>query len=203
MTNVHFQARYEWMTPRLQSAVGRVIIEWAGIDAGVTDICQNFWVDEHPQVTIPRPFDKRSKAIKDYGRKLYLEKLQERDEWRFFAWYIQRLRTLNDRRDDIAHGQPGLITKDGKQFEGLMVPRPSKETRFVEQTILDIEDLGQQLTAILGEATQVAYAFWAAHVAASPHRQAWRVQNGWTQITKENRSPKLSRWNVPPPTFRA
>jgi hypothetical protein len=203
MTNVQFQAHYEWMTPRLQAAVGCVIIEWAGIDAGLTHICENFWVDVHPNDTIPRPFDKRSKAIKDYGRTLYLDKLQEEDEWRFFSWYIERLRNLNNRRDDIAHGQPGLIIKDGKQFEGLMVPRPSKETRFVEQTVLDIEDLAQQLTTMRGETTQVAYAFWSAHIAASPHRQAWRNQSGWTLITKENRNPRLPRWNVPPPTFQA
>jgi hypothetical protein len=203
MTNIHFQARYEWMTPRLQAAVGRVIIEWAGIDASVTEICDRFWPDVHPREGIPRPFVRRSKELKDYGRSLYLDKLQEPDEWRTFAWYVQRLRTLNDQRDDIAHGQPGLITKNGKQFEGLMVPYPSRETKFVEQTVLDIEELAETLQAIRNETGQVRHAFWLAHEAASPDRQVWQARNGWTQLTKENRSPMLPRWHHPPATFQA
>ena len=202
MTNIKFEARYEWMTPRLQTAVGRVIIEWAGVDHELTTLCENFWVDVHPNDKISRSFETRSRSAKDYGKILYLEKLQEPEEWRFFAWYIERLRDLNNQRDDIAHGQPGLITRNEKQFEGLMVPRPSKETRFVESTVSDIEILADKLGQLRGEASQVAHAFWAAHVAASPHRQAWRAQNGWQQITKDNRSPMLPRWNVPPLTFR-
>jgi len=202
MADFQFHADFNTITPRLEAAVGRVILEWAVIDDCITQLCHTFWCEAHPNDAVPRPFDKRSKAAKSFAKIMYLDRLKEPDEWVTFAWYIQRLRNLNDKRDDIAHGHPGRITVAGKSFDGLMIPRPWRKTRFEKQSLSDIEQLGEDLRRIRAETLEVSYAFYQAHAASSPNKQAWQDQNGWKQVTKENRSPKLPRWNVPPPTFQ-
>jgi hypothetical protein len=196
-----FRADYNKITPMLEAAVGRVILEWTTIDHLVTGKCELFWQDMHPGDRIPRPFDKRAKAFKDYGRHLFIDRLNSPDEWLTLAWFIERLRNLSYRRDDIAHGFAGEITQNGKTYEGLMVPRPSHETRLVPLSTEDVVRFGYELRAFRVEFIELSHPFYLAHVAAWPDRRGTLGPDG-LPVTKENRSLRLPRRGVPPPSFR-
>lgn len=199
MTDVNFHWTHDAMTPRLLAAVGQVVVYWAMIDARITEMCGIFWHKEHPGQGIPRAFNAWTKQLKAYAAKLYAD---EPGEFRIFAWYIERLRAHNKKRNDLAHGTPGRVTRDGKQFDGLMVPFPSRGTKFVSMTVNDIEQLGQELIQFNGETCFVSGALVMAHNVASPDIQVWQGPDASILVTKEHRSPKLPRWHPPPPTFQ-
>jgi hypothetical protein len=99
------------MTPRLLSAIGSAVIYWAMIDHRIIEVCEFAWRTSHPGERVPRSFDIRIAGLKEIAASIYKN---EPDEYRIFSWYVQRLRTLNGRRDDLAHGLPGKVTKKGR-----------------------------------------------------------------------------------------
>lgn len=201
MSTVTFHWRHDWITPRLLTAVGAVVLEWAMIDQQITDMCGRFWFNKYPGQRIPRAFDKRSTELLARAKELYA---QEPDECRIFAWYIQRLKTLNGKRDDLCHGTPGRVAKDdGKFYDCLMVPFPSRATKYERMTVDDIERLLNDLKNLSRETGTVSWAFSEALDASSGNKSIWREPGGWTLVTMDNRSPRLPRENPPPATFQA
>ena len=180
-------------------AVGSITLDWAMIDHDVTNMVQYFWHEKNPGETIPRPFDKRIRHLRGFADTVYAD---EPDEWIVFRWYLQRLKTANGKRDAIAHGMPGIITKGKRNYRGLMVPYPSKPTEYVPMTIKDLLGLVDTLSHLHAETATVSSALWAAQAASSPNKHFSQVRGKWTRLTKENRSPMLPRDHLPPSTFR-
>jgi hypothetical protein len=201
MREISFHWKAEWITPRLVTSIGRLVLEWSGIDHEVTRMCQGFWLRKYGDQGIPRSFDRRSVELKGYAAELYAN---EPDEYRVFSWYLQRLRTINGKRDDIVHGMPGKVTKGGREFEGLMVPFPSRPTKFIPMAIQDIEQVLEELRSLHIETGQVAYAIYiAAQVASLREIPNPPTLGGLLPSTTGPRSPMLPRWHPPPPTFQA
>jgi hypothetical protein len=115
---VGFHWHHEWNTPRLRMAVGDVSLEWASLDTEITRICETCWHRAYPDERgVPRPFDKRQKGLRAFGKSLYVA---EPDEFLIWAWFFERIKKANFERDDIAHGIPGKVTNDqGEQYDGL------------------------------------------------------------------------------------
>ena len=198
-----FRWTIESITPRLLQTVGYIILEWSMIDHEVTRMCELFWFNAHPGEKLSRRFDRRVTILKDFVKELYTKEYpNEPDEYRIFAWYLQRLKTSNGKRDALAHGLPGTITEGRRKFEGLMVPEPSRNARFVQMSLTDIDKLAEEMRNLHIETIQVSTAISKAQAAASPNKSAGLIDGVWTQLTKENRSPKLPRGNLPPPTFQ-
>lgn len=181
-------------------AVGRVILQWAWIDHDITRMCEFAWWNDFPDQKIPRAFNARVKGLKQVAKRIYKD---EPDEYRVFCWFIQRLRNANDRRDDLAHGRPGIASIDGgEEFECLMVPFPSRETKYEPMRVDQIERLHRDLSTITIELRTVSWAFSQALQASSGNISTWQEPDGWTRLTMANRSPKLPREHPPPPTFQ-
>ena len=196
---IGFHWHSDWMTPRLLSAIGSAVIYWAMIDHRIIEVCEFAWRTSHPGERVPRSFDIRIAGLKEIAASIYKN---EPDEYRIFSWYVQRLRTLNGRRDDLAHGLPGKVTKKGRTYDGIKIPFPSRDTKYSELTVEDIEELAEDLKAMEGETYQVSMALLQALQASSGNISIWQDPDGWAPLTKDNRSPKLPRENLPPPTFR-
>lgn len=105
---------------------------------------------------VPRSFDIRIAGLKEIAASIYKN---EPDEYRIFSWYVQRLRTLNGRRDDLAHGLPGKVTKKGRTYDGIKIPFPSRDTKYSELTVEDIEELAEDLKAMEGELIKFRWRF--------------------------------------------
>ena len=198
---VGFHWHHEWVTPRLRMAVGDVSLEWAGLDIEITRMCEGCWSRAYPDERgVPRPFDKRQKGLRAFGQFLYAS---EPDENLIWAWFLERVKNANFKRDDIAHGIPGKVTNEkGEQYDGLMVPYPSRAPKFIKMSLSDIEALVESLKELRREMTQVSFAFHQALAASSPNTRTWLDPNMSIPLTMDNRSPKLPRWQPPPPTFR-
>ena len=199
MTSTQFHWQHDDITPPLATAVGHVILQWAMIDPEVTKMLALFWARHHPSEHPPKPFNRRVAQLMRFAADLYAD---EPDEHLLFKWYIQRLRMASGKRDDIAHGIPGKITKGKRTFVGLMVPKPVGKTRFVPMMLKDITKLASELESFHLETIQVSTALWTAQAASSPDTRVWQDRGEWTLLTKDNRSPKLPRSNPLPPTFR-
>ncbi len=195
-TTFHWQATDE--TPELLMMVGAITLTWSRIDDQITQMLLPFWFDDRPTQGIPRSFDRRIGALVEIVSPLYAN---EPDELRQFQWYVQRLRNANGQRDQIAHGIPGTITKNGRTFWGLVISFPSRETKYISKSIASIEKLVKSLYDLHFETVQVHYALIALRNASSGNVSTWKKPGGWTPVTMENRSPKLPRLSSPPPTF--
>jgi hypothetical protein len=200
MSEIKFEWKREWLTPLLLQAVGGVILNWSRVDHEIIKLCEHVWRVEFPTTRVPRPFNARTTTLLTFARKLYLN---EPEEFRIFAWYIQRLRTLNDSRDDVAHGTPGIVTKHGKSSECLMVPFPSRATEFRPITIRQIENLSLKLDALASETSWVSGAVSRAIMASSSGIYRELIDGEWRRLTMYNRTPRLPRDSLPPPSFRA
>ena len=187
------------MTPELLQTVGEIIVYWAMIDDQITRILGPFWFDHHPEERMPRSFDRRINRLVDILTPMYV---YEPDEYRIFKWYVHRLKTANGQRDDISHGIPGSFTRKGRTLTGLMVPFPSRKTKYVPQSLKNIKALSKTLQALQSETVYVSLALGAVRDASLPDIRVWRDPGGWTQITMENRDPMLPRDIPPPPTFQ-
>lgn len=200
MSAINFHWQRQDVTPRLLLAVGAVTLEWAMIDFEIIRMVQAYWADKCPGKQIPRAFDKRIAFLRNLGDSVYGD---EPDEWIVFRWFLQRLKTSNGRRDAIAHGLPGKITKGKRTYRGLMVPRSSGAPRYVPMTTVEIEHLAETFRDLLIETSLVAHALSLAYVAASPNRRQYsQVRGKWTRLTKDNRDHMLPRFHPPPATFR-
>lgn len=192
------------MTPDLLMAVGAVVLEWAMIDDAVTKTLELFWFHHRPEERIPRSFDRRVGHLLEFGDALYAnEYSNEVEERRLFRWFIQRLRTANGRRDDIAHGIPGTITIGKKRpAKGLRIPFPSRLHRYVFVKLEHVKALAIELQQLHVECTNVSSALWAAFTASLPNRRSWSDRNGvWTLLTKENRQYRMPSSIPVPATF--
>lgn len=196
------QTTFHWqqsdMTPELLELIGWVTIQWSIIDNEVTRILEPFWLKNTPNERMPRSFDKRIQHLTDSVRPLYAD---EPEEERTFLWFVHRLKDVNGRRDQLAHGIPGTIKKGRREYVGLMVPFPSNRTKYVPMSLAQIKKLASALTQIRHETWQVGSAINAVLAASSGNRSVWRDPDGWTRITMDNRSPMLPRDHPPPPTF--
>ena len=199
MSEVSFHWERKNITPPLLMAVGSITLDWAMIDHDVTRMIQSFWYEKHPRKTIPRPFDKRSRFLRDFADTVYAD---EPDEWIVFRWYLQRLKDANGKRDALAHGMPGMVIKGKRKYRGLMVPHPAKSATYVPMTIREVVGLAATILNLHAETSAVSTALSMAQAASSPNKHFSQVDGKWTQLTKENRSPILPRMVPLPPTFR-
>jgi hypothetical protein len=185
----------------MKIAVGSVSIEWAIVDDCITQILWSLWFYEHQQTERPpRSFDRRIAELK---RLVKLLDQNEPDEFRTYAWFDQRLRTANGKRDNIAHGVPGRMTKNGKEYEALQIPFPSQVIpKYAHSTIDDVEDLAVELKELCLEASSIHVAIWAALVASSQNISNGPAPYGLKPVGPDSR-PMLPRDNLPPPTFQA
>ena len=102
-------------------------------------------------------------------------------------------------RDAIAHGQPGEISTGKKTYVGLMVPKPSRKTKYVPLPVGHIKKLANQVDSLQNEARWVNSALGQTKSAYDPNVVQHNMIDGvWTRLTTANRSPMLPRW-VPPP----
>jgi hypothetical protein len=138
-------------------------------------------------------------GLRKLAKSLYAN---EPEEHRLFRWYLHRLAMLDSKRDDIAHGIPGTITRGRFVYEGLMVPFPSKPTRIPQMSVEDIEQLGRDLESMDDETDDVSEAVTQALQASSGNTEVWQEPHGWTRLTMDNRGPRLPRTNLPPPTWQ-
>lgn len=197
---VTFHWHYEMNSPRLLMAVGSVILEWSWIDHDITKICEFVWHFKYPKQSVPRAFNARIKGLKEVYKTIYAS---EPDEYRQLCWFIQRLRDINNRRDDLAHGRPGRAQiNDGDWFECLMVPFPSRDTKYTPMNVEGIEKLHSDLKLITNEVRDVSDALTVALQASSGNISTWQDPHGLMPLTMANRSPMIPRLNAPPPTFR-
>lgn len=198
------QTTFHWklsdITPELLMAVGAVTLNWAQADNSITQILQIFWANDRPNERMPRSFDKRVDNLVEFVEPLLAS---EPDELRVFRWYIQRLRDANGKRDSISHGIPGTITKNGRTFQGLMVPHPSKRTIHIPLPPDDISDVAKTIGGLWEETIIGVYpALIALWQAASGNIRTRQSPDEWKQVTMDNRSPRLPRSCPPPPTFQ-
>jgi len=197
---VSFHWKRESITPRLQQAVGAVVLEWTLVDEIITDILGSFWLHHRREDKIPRPFDIRRKLLRDFGGDLYRS---EPDELRIFAWYLDRLSRINSDRDDICHGIPGIVTLRKKSYACLAIRHPSKETRYKPISIGAIERFAASLMRFHSETGQVGQAIGVALQASSRSVRVWKTGDDQPHLlTPENRHPRLPRQVPPPPSFR-
>jgi hypothetical protein len=197
---IEFHWTTEYVTPLVVTSVGSIIIQWAWLDHEITSMCQLFWRTSHPDEALPQSFSNRADILQQFAADLYLSR--EPEEYRIFAWFLQRVRSANGQRDDLAHGQYGMITKGGRKYEGLMVPIPSGSYKYPQMSMKKMQTLAEEIPELLREASQVSYALYKARAAASSqetHRE--QVDGVWTRLTWDNRNPKLPRWRPPPPTW--
>ena len=152
---VSFRWARKDITPPLLMAVGSIILDWAMIDNEVTKMVNLFWHKKHPGEKIPQPFDKRIRHLRDFADTVYAD---EPDEWIVFRWYLQRLKDANGKRDAIAHGMPGMITKGKRKYRGLMVPHPSKPTTYVPMTVKDVVRLSETILTLHAETSTISRA---------------------------------------------
>ena len=199
IASVSFHWRRDAISQRLLLAVGSIMLDWSMIDHEITKMVEMFSRAEGSDERIPRDFKKRSPLLRGFTDKLYAD---EQDEWLIFRWYLQRVRQASRKRADIAHGMPGTITKGRRTYEGLMVPFPSKTPDYVPMTMPQIVGLANELRSLLDETILVSSAVGIAHIAASPQKSFSQVDGVWTQLTRDNRSPRLPRDHPPPLTFR-
>ena len=160
MTELNFHWKAEWITPRLTMAVGSVILKWAMVDADFTSMARSFWFKDHPEERMPQSFTRRSKNfIQSVGKLYHLEP----EEFRQFCWFVHRMRIAASKRDDLAHSKPGLVKRNGREYEGLWIEHPSAATRTIEMSVIDIEMLAEEISSLHVESGQVGMAL---HVAA-------------------------------------
>lgn len=197
---VQFEWQYEYLTPQLINYVGFIVIKWAWLDHEITRMCETFWFNTHPDDRLPQSFSNRADILQQFAADLYLTR--EPEEYRVFAWYLQRVRTVNGKRDDLAHGQHGKITKRGRTYEGLAVPSPGGNVKYIPMSIRAIENLVREIDDLLRESSAVSWALYRARAAAAPNEKHRELVDGvWTLLTWDNRSPKLPRWRLPPSTW--
>lgn len=197
---IQFSWRPEFLTTQLVQDVGSIVLTWAWIDHEISRMCQMFWLKEHPEERLPQSFDTRANILKIFAKALYVPR--EPAEYRIFVWFIQRIKAANGKRDDLAHGIHGLITKNGRTREGLLVPHPSRKTDYIPMTAAQIGKFNEELSTLNREVKWVGLAFSQAVQATSPHKSFGLIDGVWTQDTWDNRSPKLPQLIPPPPTFR-
>jgi hypothetical protein len=122
---------------------------WALIDWDIQRLCEFLWPIHPPGQEIVRSFDKRAETLAEIARKLYAA---EPDEWRTFAWLLQRLKTANGRRDAICHGIPGTKKIAGKEIDSLLIPFPARPTKYSPISVLAIEQLAALLDDLMHDA---------------------------------------------------
>jgi hypothetical protein len=198
MSQITFHWQASEQTPELLTAVGLVTLTWARIDWTITNILELFWRDNKAGQPMPRSFDQRIAYLEEFLTPLYHT---EPDELRTFLWYLQRLKTANGNRDDVAHGIVGKITKGSRTYSGLMVPFPSKETKYPAFNLDQIKKLGRRLEDLETETAHVSSALREVREASLPNIRVWRDPDGWLRPTMENRTRRLPRKHLPPPTF--
>ncbi|MFZ5717384.1 MAG: hypothetical protein ACOY3N_31530 [Bradyrhizobium sp.] len=186
----------------MKIAVGNVTIQWAVIDHLVTQMLWHLWFYEHSQAERPpRSFDRRIAELKRLTKILYQN---EPDEFRTYSWFDQRIRSANGRRDDITHGIPGVMSKNGKEYEVLHIQFPSQiMPKYSHSSVESVEQLAEELKALYLEAVNVFYAISTALVASSQNTVTGPAPYGLKPAIPGNRSPRLPRENLPPPTFQA
>lgn len=192
--NFGFHWKREWVTPELLQAVGTIVLEWAMIDNEVTDMCKTFWSLERRGEVLPRAFDKRIDLLNERGLKLFADFPEELHVWK---WFVQRIKTLNGRRDAVAHGVPGRITlrdkqqKDIRTFDGVLVEHPSKDTKLIPLSIGQIAQLADDIVRLHDEIGNVRYAFSNAVSVSTPNMEVrTNINDVMVLLTHENR-PKL------------
>ena len=204
MTSVSFQWSIDVITPRLQQAVGSISLYWALIEWQFIRICEDFHrlIDENEK--LPRAFDRRADIVLDDARSFYAKEYpDEPSEFRQFSWFMQRLKSANGRRDAVIHGMPGKVTKNGRTYDGIHVPFPSQSAKQVSISLEDIYRLDVEIWQLYAETCRVSLATSRAISAASPDTIVEQTPDGYVQLTKANRSPKLAQEPPPPPTFQA
>src|SRR3546814_16541944 len=96
------------------------------IDDQITRALLPFWLDQFPQMRMPRSFDRRINPLVDTVKPLYAP---EPAEYRTFMWFIHRIKDANGQRDNIAPGLPGKVERRGGKFRGLQEPYPRSQER--------------------------------------------------------------------------
>lgn len=201
MSQIAFHYNPAWITDRMRIAIGNVSIQWALVDNTITQVLWSLWFYEHAQTERPpRSFDRRIAELKRLAKILYQN---DPDELRQYSWFDQRIRTANGKRDNVAHGIPGRMTKDGKEREALEIQFPSQIIpRYAHSTIEDVEELAVELGSLYMEAAMVHAAIGAALVASSQNILNGPAPYGLKPVAPGVRNPMLPRDNIPPPTFQ-
>jgi hypothetical protein len=162
-------------------------------------MCGIFQTGPLPIEPLPKPFDRRVAFLEAHARRLYAE---EPDELRTFVYFTHRLKSVSGCRDDLAHGRPGMITRRGKQRQGLLVPSLRKDDRYIPLTLEDIGRLHRKIRELGREANLMTYPLYAAQAFASTGIPVQQVENGSMPSTVRSRSPMLPRLKSPPPTWQ-
>jgi len=163
-------------------------------------MARSFWFKDHPEERMPQSFTRRSKNfIQSVGKLYHLEP----EEFRQFCWFVHRMRIAASKRDDLAHSKPGLVKRNGREYEGLWIEHPSAATRTIEMSVIDIEMLAEEISSLHVESGQVGMALHvAAQVAALREIPNPPTLGGLLPSVTGPRFPMQPRWNPPPPTFQ-
>ncbi|MFZ1813223.1 MAG: hypothetical protein WBO55_11780 [Rhizobiaceae bacterium] len=191
------------ITDDMLKAVANVVLEWSMLEQDFIKLTRVFWHHYGAGSSIPRSFDARKKALRDFSRTLYAE---EPEELRAFLWFLQRLADANGKRDDICHGIPGEVRRRGKTYKCLAIYHPSKPTRYTPVSVARIKRLHAELIKLDNELSEVMAATDVAIQASRVASGETRVWQGFSShrydLTPGNRSPMLPKHVPPPATFR-
>lgn len=205
MTTTGFHWSIDVITPRLKQEVGSIVLYWALIEWQFTEICERFWRESNPgREKLPPRFDRRAAILLDQVKAFYAKEYpDEPEEFRQFAWFMQRLKTANGKRDALVHGLPGVASINGRKFPAIETRYPSEDAKYVQMSLDDIGNLDLEIWRLYAETCKVSRALNRALDAASPNKSRQLVGGEYVLLTKQNRDPKLPRETPPPPTFRS
>lgn len=197
--DLHFHWKLSDIDDQFIHTVGRIVIAWMPLDEAITEMCRAFVNTALPEKLMPKSFDGRVKFLGHYAKIMYAN---EPDEWRIFAWFLQRLKSSNGHRDAVVHGRFGMITKNGRSYEGLLVPNPTSPTATIPMTKANLLSLASELEALAREGLDVRFALTMAQSAYGSAIHHSMESGVWTRLTVENRKPRMPRSNVPPAGFK-
>jgi hypothetical protein len=184
-------------------AVGSVTVWWALLDQAITRFASNFWLGEHSQKLMPREFIRRAKYLRSMGEAIYINKLNEPDEYRQFCWFMKRITDAHGLRDAIAHGIPGTATQGKRRFRALLIHPPSRPHEIKPFSAKMLNKLAADIESLFDELSDVVFAVSVAHFATLPRPPGKLPPEVLALYSSESRSPKLPRLSLPPPTFSA
>jgi hypothetical protein len=198
MSQTTFQWQASEQTPELLGAIGLIITTWARIDWRVTQTLEPFWLGAKPNDQMPRSFDQRITNLEELATPVFKS---APSDLRTFLWFLQRLKTANGQRDSVTHGIVGQITKNNRTYYGIMIPHPSKKTKYPWFSLEQIHKLGARLSDLEMEIGAVSGVLSDARNASTPGFRAWRIGDGWLKPGAENYTPNLPQDHRPPATF--
>jgi hypothetical protein len=180
------------VTPELAQAVGLVTLEWAMIQEQFGRSFALLWQSHHKEKKPPASFDKQMALWVALIETLFRS---NPDYLNYCLDYVQRVRSANGQRDDIAHGVPGVIEKRGRSFFGLMVSRPLiANTRMVQIDVPKITAIAFELRNLKHESSEVYWQVGLAHNASLPDILVLQDSRRWVHPSEVYRTPTPPEW---------